>query len=65
MLQPNELFTGQGFLPGYTFNIDNKSVQIRRVGNSVPPQFAEQLVRANSPELCVLEHMNKYHNKAN
>ncbi|WP_431818900.1 DNA cytosine methyltransferase [Bacillus pumilus] len=65
MLQPNELFAGQGFPPGYTFNIGNKSDQIRRVGNSVPPQFAEQLVRANLPELCVPEHMNKYYSKAN
>ena len=60
MLQPNELFAGQGFPSGYTFNIGNKSDQIRRVGNSVPPQFAEQLVRANLPEMCVPEHMNKY-----
>lgn len=60
MLQPNELFAGQGFPSGYTFNIGNKTDQIRRVGNSVPPQFAEQLVRANLPEMCVPEHMNKY-----
>ncbi|MES9748867.1 DNA cytosine methyltransferase [Bacillus safensis] len=65
MLQPNELFAGQGFPPGYTFNIGNKSDQIRRVGNSVPPQFAEQLVRANLPEICVSEHMNKYYSEAN
>ncbi|MER3112382.1 DNA cytosine methyltransferase [Bacillus altitudinis] len=60
MLQPNELFAGQGFPPRYTFNIGNKSDQIRRVWNSVPPQFAEQLARANLPEVCVHEHMNKY-----
>jgi len=29
-----------------------KTAQVARCGNSVPPQFAEALVRANLPELC-------------
>ncbi|KIL46178.1 DNA cytosine methyltransferase [Jeotgalibacillus campisalis] len=52
MLQPHELFAGQGFPCNYNFNIGTKSDQIRRVGNSVPPPFADALVRANLPEMC-------------
>lgn len=40
-------------------------LRVARCGNSVPPPFAEQLVRANLPEMCVPEHMNKYYCKAN
>jgi DNA (cytosine-5)-methyltransferase 1 len=53
MLQPHELFAGQGFPSNYVHNIGTKSDQIRRVGNSVPPPFADALVRANLPEMCV------------
>ncbi|MDQ0268899.1 DNA cytosine methyltransferase [Cytobacillus purgationiresistens] len=53
MLQPHELFLGQGFPSNYIYNIGKKTDQIRRVGNSVPPPFAEALVRANLPEYCV------------
>ncbi|KJD59249.1 DNA methyltransferase [Bacillus amyloliquefaciens] len=60
MLQPKELFAGQGFPSNYSFEIGTKADQIRRVGNSVPPPFAEQLVRANLPEFCVSEHMTKF-----
>lgn len=52
MLQPHELFAGQGFPENYIHEIGTKSDQIRRVGNSVPPPFADALVRANVPELC-------------
>lgn len=53
MLQPHELFAGQGFPDHYIHQIGTKSDQIKRVGNSVPPPFAEALVRANLPEMCV------------
>jgi DNA (cytosine-5)-methyltransferase 1 len=52
MLQPHELFAGQGFPSNY-IRIGTKSEQIKRVGNSVPPPFADALVRANLPEYCV------------
>ncbi|MHA7139814.1 DNA cytosine methyltransferase [Rossellomorea arthrocnemi] len=52
MLQPHELFAGQGFPSNYIHDIGTKSDQIRRVGNSVPPPFADALVRANLPEMC-------------
>lgn len=53
MLQPHELFTGQGFPSNYIHQIGTKSDQIKRVGNSVPPPFADALVRENLPEMCV------------
>ena len=56
MLEPHELFACQGFNPEYIINNYNgkstKKQQVARVGNSVPPQFAEALTRANLPELC-------------
>ncbi|MEK8206986.1 DNA cytosine methyltransferase [Paenibacillus sp. FSL L8-0696] len=58
MLQPHELFLGQGFPKRYIIDVDAdgkdypKTAQVARCGNSVPPQFAEALVRANLPELC-------------
>ncbi|MGH1260654.1 MULTISPECIES: DNA cytosine methyltransferase [Bacillus] len=60
MLQPHELFAGQGFPNNYIHNIGTKSDQIRRVGNSVPPPFAEHLVRANLPEMCIAAKDNKF-----
>lgn len=51
MLQPHELFLGQGFPYNYK-RVGTKTDQIMRVGNSVPPQFAEVLVRSNLPEMC-------------
>lgn len=59
MLQPHELFKGQGFPENYIINRDHtgkaypKSQQIARCGNSVPPPFADALVRANLPEMSV------------
>lgn len=57
MWQPHELFAAQGFPSNYIieYGIDEfgntvkltKTEQCRMVGNSVPPQFSEALVRAN------------------
>lgn len=58
MLQPHELFKAQGFPEHYIIDRDasgkpmTKTAQVARCGNSVPPPFAEALVRANLPELC-------------
>lgn len=58
MLEPHELFAAQGFPKTYIIDRDAdgkqypKSEQVARCGNSVPPPFAEHLVRANLPELC-------------
>nr|WP_243646788.1 DNA (cytosine-5-)-methyltransferase [Melghiribacillus thermohalophilus] len=59
MLQPHELFAAQGFPDDYIIDEDYKgnklpkSAQVAKCGNSVPPPFAESLVRANLPEMCV------------
>lgn len=59
MLEPHELFAAQGFPPEYIIDRDAdgnkypKAAQVARCGNSVPPPFANALVRANLPELCV------------
>lgn len=59
MLQPHELFKAQGFPDDYIIDRDHKgnkypkTQQVARCGNSVPPVFAEALVRANLPEMCV------------
>ncbi|WHY76250.1 DNA cytosine methyltransferase [Neobacillus sp. WH10] len=69
MLQPNELYPAQGFPPNYIIDRDStgkpypKTEQVARVGNSVPPPFAEALVRANLPEYCV-KH-NRYKSAVN
>jgi DNA (cytosine-5)-methyltransferase 1 len=58
MLEPHELFAAQGFPDTYIIDRDPdgksypKSAQVARCGNSVPPPFAEALVRANLPEHC-------------
>lgn len=58
MLEPHELFAAQGFPKSYIIDRDAdgkkypKTEQVARCGNSVPPQFAEALVRANLPEIC-------------
>ncbi|HEY4415918.1 MAG TPA: DNA cytosine methyltransferase [Verrucomicrobiae bacterium] len=69
MLTPRELFRAQGFPESYVidrasvfdpetrkFKIINltKEQQIRMCGNSVCPDVAAALVRANQPELCML-----------
>lgn len=59
MLQPHELYRAQGFPEWYIIDQDFRGVkyakdkQVARCGNAVPPPFAEALVRANLPELCM------------
>ncbi|BFI54128.1 DNA cytosine methyltransferase [Yersinia pseudotuberculosis] len=59
MLQPHELYAAQGFPNWYIIDRDYtgtkyaKDKQVARCGNAVPPPFAEALVRANLPEMCV------------
>ncbi|MEM6888743.1 MAG: DNA cytosine methyltransferase [Pseudomonadota bacterium] len=66
MFQPHELYAASGFPKSYIhdwgyFEEDgvlirrplNKTVQVRMVGNAVPPQFSEALARANVPELAI------------
>lgn len=59
MLQPHELYRAQGFPDWYIIDRDYRGVkyakdkQVARCGNAVPPPFAEALVRANLPEMCV------------
>ncbi|AHY06826.1 DNA cytosine methyltransferase [Serratia plymuthica] len=59
MLQPHELYAAQGFPSWYIIDQDYrgkkyaKDKQVARCGNAVPPPFAEALVRANLPEMCV------------
>lgn len=62
MLEPRELYNAQGFPPDYVIDFDvdgkrySKKEQVARCGNSVPPPFAEALVRANLPEMCGKEY---------
>ncbi|MGM7954925.1 DNA cytosine methyltransferase [Yersinia enterocolitica] len=59
MLIARELYNASGFPPDYIIDRDidgtlwPKSEQVARCGNAVPPPFAEELVRANMPELCI------------
>lgn len=65
MLEPHELFAAQGFPKNYIIDRDYegkpypKTAQVARCGNSVPPPFAEALVRANLPELCEYTNRNE------
>ncbi|MDR2944496.1 MAG: DNA cytosine methyltransferase [Methanosarcinales archaeon] len=58
MLTPRELFNAQGFPADYVIDYTvsgkpaSKAAQIARCGNSVCPQLAEALIRANLPEQC-------------
>jgi DNA (cytosine-5)-methyltransferase 1 len=69
MLQPHELYAGQGFPDNYIIDRDYtgkpypKTEQVARCGNAVPPPFADALVRANLPEFCV--KANRYKRMAN
>lgn len=49
MLQPHELARAQGFPADYVLT-GTKSEKIARIGNSVPPQLVEAVVRANLGE---------------
>ncbi|HGC8062045.1 TPA: DNA cytosine methyltransferase [Yersinia enterocolitica] len=59
MLQPHELYAAQGFPSWYIIDRDYtgtkyaKDKHVARCGNAVPPPFAEALVRANLPEMCI------------
>lgn len=59
MLTPRELFLAQGFPSTYKIEAGedgrplSKAAQVARCGNSVPPHFAEALVRANVPGMCI------------
>lgn len=71
MLTPRELYNAQGFPPDYIIDRDytgkkySKAKQVARCGNSVPPPFAEALVRANLPDMAFrrkihsMEQLNK------
>jgi DNA (cytosine-5)-methyltransferase 1 len=65
MLKPRELFRAQGFPDDYIIDFDNnrkkypQDQQVARCGNSVPPAFAEALVRANLPEMCTGYQISK------
>ncbi|MEB9370491.1 DNA cytosine methyltransferase [Bacillus cereus] len=71
MLQPHELYAAQGFPDNYIIDYDfygkpyPKKEQVARCGNAVPPPFAEQLVRANLPEMCVVAEENKFKRAVN
>ncbi|HLH95040.1 MAG TPA: DNA cytosine methyltransferase [Xanthobacteraceae bacterium] len=58
MLTPRELYRAHSFRDDYIIDRGHdgrrfsKTVQVRMVGNSVPPPFATALVRANVPELA-------------
>lgn len=58
MLQPRELFNGQGFPKDYIIDVDyegkkySKKEQVARCGNAVPPAFSFALTQANLPDLC-------------
>lgn len=49
MLTPRELARAQGFPDSYILT-GSKSNQVAKIGNSVPPQLAEAIVRANFTE---------------
>jgi DNA (cytosine-5)-methyltransferase 1 len=61
MLEPRELFNGNGFPGDYIIDRDAdgksypKSDQVAKCGNAVCPPMAEALVRANLPEYCLSE----------
>lgn len=61
MLEPKELYGCQGFPEDYIIDRDlkghsySRTEQVKRCGNAVPPPFAEALIRANLPELCIAE----------
>ena len=65
MLQPKELYAAQGFRPGYIFERGSdgrkltKTEQVRMCGNSVCPDVAEALVRANVPEMIARPEIAK------
>jgi DNA (cytosine-5)-methyltransferase 1 len=67
MLSPRELFLAQGFDPGYLIDVEiegkkiTKQDQVRLCGNSVSPDNAEALVRANLVDATIpqMKHQMK------
>ncbi|PXV88420.1 DNA (cytosine-5)-methyltransferase 1 [Lachnotalea glycerini] len=63
MLEPKELYGCQGFPDDYIIDKDfegktySRTEQVKRCGNAVPPPFANVLVRANLPEICIFERV--------
>lgn len=63
MLQPRELYRAQGFPDSYVIDRGpadqklTKTAQVRMVGNSVSPQVAAALVRANVPALIARDEV--------
>lgn len=61
MLLPKELYAAQGFPSDYQFEFDwngkpySKKAQVARCGNSVCPQMAEMLVRANVTDMAYIK----------
>jgi len=66
MLEPHELYAGQGFPKSYIFDRDHegrlipKKEQVAKCGNAVPPQFANAIIRANLPEMCIPEGTDRF-----
>lgn len=58
MLRARELFNAHDFPKDYVIDVDQhgnkvpESVQVARVGNSVPPLMVKLLIECNLPELC-------------
>lgn len=53
MLEPRELARAQGFGDDYKLTPKTKAGQVAKIGNSVCPQVAEALVRANYRPMCM------------
>lgn len=58
MLKPSELKLAQGFPETYRLEGTQK-LQVQLIGNSVPPQLADAVVRANTPNRRPLEAPRK------
>jgi len=65
MLIPRELFRAQGFSDSYIIDRDidgkpiTKTEQVAKCGNSVPPDLAEALVRANAVDIFDISHSSE------
>ena len=63
MLEPRELFRGQGFRDSYIIDTDingkkySKAKQVAKCGNAVPPPLARALVMANCSEYAEKKSM--------
>lgn len=63
MLEPRELYGCQGFPDDYIIDRDyegrkyNRTEQVEKCGNAVPPPFAYALVKANLSECCTGKRM--------